>query len=288
MGLIDEARQALDQAFAEHDVSHAFVLTSGGNDSVVPLHIFKDDPRITAAVHIDTGIRVPQVEDHVRATCEGFGVPLLVYRAVENTRGDGLPDPQVYEDIVSQYGFPGPSQHFIIYSKLKERQIRRLMRDHRVPKKRIVLITGVRRSESSRRGKSVKEVQRWKRQGSQVWVAPVAAWSDSDMAVYRAHYNLPKNPVAEVLGMSGECLCGSYAKPGELERIRKHYPDVAAHIEGIQERSGCPWGWEHKPSKADSRLMKEITSSRGEMHLCTSCISRGKESQPSRSFVIID
>lgn len=285
MNLIEESKSIVDKAFAEHDVSHAFILTSGGNDSVVPLHIFKDDERISAAVHIDTGIRVPEVEKHVKKACDIFGLNLLVYRAVENKKADGTPDPQIYQEIVKEFGFPGPSQHLIMYSKLKERQIRRLVRDHKVGKKRIMLITGVRRSESSRRNRNVKEIQR---DGSQLWVAPVANWSDDDMAVYRTHYELPKNPVAENLGMSGECLCGAFAKPGQLDLIRTHYPETADYIESIQENSGCPWKWDEKPTTSDLRLMKEIAISRTNMHLCTSCISKGKETQQKNDFVIIN
>lgn len=274
MNLIEEAKSIVNQAFKEHDVSHAFVLTSGGNDSIVPLHIFKDDPRINAAVHIDTGIRIPETEDHVKKTCEAFGMDLLVYRATENIRADGIPDPQIYEDIIKQHGFPGPSQHMIMYSKLKERQVRRVVRDHKIGKKRIMLITGVRKSESGRRSRNVKEIQR---EGLKLWVAPVTNWQDDDMALYRSHFDLPKNPVAENLGMSGECLCGAYAKPGELDKIREFYPKTANYIEKIEAESGCPWGWEDKPTAAQSRLMKEIASEN--LQLCTSCISRGKETQ---------
>jgi len=276
VNLVEQAKSIVDQAFEEHDVSHAFVLTSGGNDSIVPLHIFKDDDRIVASVHIDTGIRVPETEDHVRRVSELFNVPLLVYRALENRQADGTPDPQVYEEIVKQFGFPGPSQHLIMYSKLKERQVRRLVRDHKVGKKRIMLITGVRKSESGRRSRNVKEIQR---QGVQLWVAPVANWTDSDMALYREHHSLPKNPVADKLGMSGECLCGAYAKPGELDLIARHYPKTAEYIRGIEKTSGCPWRWEDKPTASQSRLMKEIAMDNSNMHLCTSCISRGKATQ---------
>lgn len=284
MSLINEAREIVDRAFEEHDVCEAFVLTSGGNDSVVPLHLFKDDPRITAAVHIDTGIRVPETEEHVRRVCSEFGVELLVYRAKENTRGDGSSDPQVYEEIVKEHGFPGPSQHIIMYSKLKERQVRRLLRDYRQGRRRVMLITGVRKSESVRRKRNVEEI---KRDRCQLWVAPVLNWSDSDMSLYRQHFDIPKNPVAEKLGMSGECLCGSYARPGELELIRSHYPEVAEEINRIEGESGCPWGWEHKPNRADSASMKNARMERLGMELCTSCISRGKSTQSKDKFVMI-
>lgn len=270
--MIEDAHRILNQAFNDHDISHAFILTSGGNDSVVPLHLFKDDPRITGAVHIDTGIRVPETEDHVKATCELFGLPLKIYRAMENTKADGTPDPKCYEDIVKKYGFPGPSQHLIMYTNLKERQVERLMREHRDGNRRVALITGVRKSESRRRMGNVEEIQR---RGRQLWVAPITNWDDMAMDIYRTHHNLPISPVSKNLGMSGECLCGAYAKPGELDRLREFYPKTAAYIESIEESSNCPWGWEGKPTKAQAKMMRDM-SDPGNMPLCTSCISKGK------------
>ena len=34
--------------------------------------------------------------------------------------------------------------------------------------------------------------------------------------------------------MSGECLCGAFAKPDELEEIRLWFPEVAAQIDELQ------------------------------------------------------
>lgn len=271
MNLIEQARSIFDQAVKEHDPVAVFLLTSGGNDSIVPLHLFRDHPKVTAAVHLDTGIRVPEVEDHVRAVCESFGLPLLVYRATENTKATGEPDPQVYSEIVKQHGFPGPPQHRIMYAKLKERSIRRLVRDYKTDlKDRIMLVTGVRRSESRRRMGNVEEVQR---DGAQLWVAPVTHWGDDAMEVYRKHYDLPRSPVSKALGMSGECLCGAFAKEGELALIEKHFPHVAEHIRAIEAESQCPWGWEGRPSR---KLHAGSPKDDGFMPLCTSCVSRGK------------
>lgn len=205
MTLIEDAYRIFNQGLEEHDPVAVFLLTSGGNDSIVPLHLFKDHPRVTAAMHIDTSIRVPQVEDHVKAVCEQFGLKLLIYRAAENTKADGTPDPMVFEDIVKQHGFPGPAQHRIMYSKLKQRQVRRLVRDFKTEwNDRIMLVTGVRKHESRRRMGTVEEIQR---DGAQVWVAPVTNWTNEDMLVYREYHGLPVNPVSKALGMSGECLC---------------------------------------------------------------------------------
>lgn len=271
MNLLQNAHEIFQGAVMMHKPTHVFFLTSGGNDSIVPLHLFRNHPGITAAVHIDTGIRVPETEAHVRNVCNTFGYRLLIYRATENTKADGTPDPMIYRDIIHKHGFPGPEQHRIMYSKLKQRQVERLMRDHRSGG-RILLVTGARKHESRRRMGTAKDVQR---EGNQVWVAPVVNWHDEDMATYRQAHALPKNPVAENLGMSGECLCGAYAKPGELARLREHYPDTAAKIEALERESSCPWGWESGPDHQWTELRRG-QGSLGFTPLCASCVVRGR------------
>lgn len=83
-----------------------------------------------------------------------------------------------------------------------------------------------------------------------VFASPLAMWTKIDMVAYRGLNDVPFNPVTDHLGMSGECLCGAFAKEGELERIRLWYPDVAAEIDALMEevrQAGheepwCTWG----------------------------------------------
>jgi len=274
VNLLQDAYRIFSAALKEHDPTHVFLLTSGGNDSIVPLHLFRNDPRVTAAVHIDTGIKVETVERHVQHVCKLFGLrDLLVYRAVDNTKADGTPDPMIYDDIIKTHGFPGPEQHRIMYAKLKQRQIERLLRDHKNARgDRIMLVTGIRKDESRRRMGTAKEVQR---EGGQVWVAPVVNWTGEDMATYRAQHKLPRNSVSDRLGMSGECLCGAYAKPGELERLERHYPSTANRIRRLERESNCPWGWESGPDHQWAEL-KRGQGTLGFTPLCTSCVARGR------------
>jgi hypothetical protein len=37
--------------------------------------------------------------------------------------------------------------------------------------------------------------------------------------------------------MSGECLCGAFARPDELVEIRYHFPEVAQRIDELQVRA---------------------------------------------------
>lgn len=75
------------------------------------------------------------------------------------------------------------------------------------------------------------------------------------------------NPVSEKLHMSGECLCGAFAKPDELEEIRFWFPEVAAEIDRLEAEVAaaghrepfCRWGHgQGKPTEKTGPL-------------CTSC-----------------
>lgn len=237
----------LDNAVARWNPSAIFVLFSGGHDSLTSAHLtmrhFGD--RATVA-HINTGIGIEQTRDFVRETCRREGWRLLEYKAQENRRGDGTPDPQVYEDIVAKNGFPGPPQHGLMYVRLKDRPLRCLIRDH-APTGKVLLVTGVRSQESSRRMGHVKPESV---EGRRVWVAPIHAFSAADCNDYISRHQLPRNPVKDFLHMSGECLCGAFAKPGELAEIKLWYPETGARLEAIEARvraNGFPWGWEDRP-----------------------------------------
>lgn len=230
------------------------VLFSGGNDSTVLTHLFRN--RLDHVVHVNTGIGIKQTNQYVRDTCAGWGLDLI-----EKSPPPGC----TYEELVLHYGFPGPGKHSMMYRLLKERALREVRRDfvkhgHR---ERLIYLTGIRRSESDRRYS--REV--WRREGSLVWVNPMIFWPKALFNAYRDHDNLPRNEVADLLHMSGECLCGAFAKPGELEEIALWFPETAAEIRALEvrvEAAGkprCRWG---------QRLPDDVDSGVGGP-LCDSC-----------------
>ena len=97
-----------------------------------------------------------------------------------------------------------------------------------------MLVTGVRTEESTRRMQHVDVVQR---EGAMLWVAPIHDWTTDDKYAYIAEHDIPRNDVADLLHMSGECLCGAFAKPGELQFIRSLFPDdpVVGQIDELQK-----------------------------------------------------
>lgn len=250
------AEQILTDALSAHldgrRVAGTCVLFSGGNDSTVLAHLFRD--RATHAIHANTTIGIEQTRQFVRDTCQHWGLPLLEEVA-----------PVSYRELVLERGFPGPGMHWKMYQRLKERGLRqarrKLVADNR--KERVVFLAGRRRQESERR----KDIPLHERDGSVIWVSPLAMWTKLDMNTYRLMFkDVPVNEVSDLIHMSGECLCGAFAKPDELEEIRQWFPDTAAEIDSLQaevEAAGwkAPYSrWGHgngRPSKVGA--------------LCSSC-----------------
>lgn len=237
--------------------SKRFVLFSGGNDSATLLHwVWNNAPFfIDAAVHVNTGIGVPQTRDFVRRFCDDLGVPLIEQHAPEGE----------YERLCREYGMPGPGAHQQAYTFLKDRQFEALVREHGEPKKKgervrpVMLISGPRRDESTRRGFNTKPLDL--RKSRQLWVAPFVDWTNADLSAYREAHDVPRSEVADVLHMSGECLCGAYGSRAELIHLKIFYPEVVAQIERCEQiakdagQKYCLWG--ERRDRADFEQLSE-------------------------------
>ena len=275
------AAEILEGAIEEYAPAAIVGLFSGGHDSYTVTHFAADllGGRLTKVAHIDTGIGIPETQQFVVDRCRAHGWPLQIYRAMENVNAKGEPDPQDYEKLVTKFGFPGPHAHGLMYIRLKERALAVIGREYRG--RNVMLISGCRREESSRRMGHTEEVQK---RGRRIWVAPFADLDASSCEQYMRDNNLPRNPVKERLCMSGECLCGAYAHKNELNEIEYWYPEVASRIKALEKKvkaAGFPWGWEEAPPawwvsrKAHEKagladLFEEEYQDAVQM-LCTSC-----------------
>lgn len=265
---VSDARRILLAAVEAYNPSHVFGLLSGGNDSACACHVARSvlGERFTAVAHINTQTGVRETREHVDRLCGAFGWPLKEYRPPAPKWGRG--DETAYDAIVRRYGFPGPAQHSTVYSLLKERCVRRLVREHvRGRGDRILLVNGARLAESTIRMGRVDESVR---EGRRIWVAPILRWQAWDKDQYMREHGIPRNPVTEKLGISGECLCGAFACPGEFARVALHYPEAAAAIrtrEAMAETHGVPCVWGERPPEREKHD-PEQTSMFG---LCWTC-----------------
>ena len=264
--MLQQTHAILDQAIETYHPSHVFALFSGGYDSLVTTHVVMSYLKNAKVAHINTGIGIEETRRFVRETCKEYDWHLVEYHA-----------PERYEDIVMRDGFPGPASHRYMYIRLKERCLDALVREHKQSiNDRIFLITGVRKQESQRR---MGHVQAIIRQKTRVWVAPLLEWSKTDILDYMAKHNLPRNEVVDLLHMSGECLCGSYAQKGELAMIDAFYPAVGCRLRNLESQvraAGFPWGWEDKPP---SWYVQESRGQLSFLPLCTSCDARFVETR---------
>lgn len=261
--LVDNAVETILAAIEEHDPIKVYGLVSGGNDSTVVAHLSATlGPRLDAIVHINTGIGVEQTREYTREFARWLNVPLI-------EKGG----PRTYEDLVMEYGFPGPAAHRYMYIWLKERALREVRREAQSGERgRVMFVTGVRKSESQRRMGHVDAVQR---EGNTVWVAPIRDFKHRDIWDYREQHQLPTNEVVEILHMSGECLCGAFSKPNELEWISMFYPEVANRIKRLERRAHDAG---IKSSHWGPQSSREIRESPGP--LCSGCVYDPSDSEP--------
>ena len=239
-------------------IKSSFALLSGGDHSLVATHkaMVMGDAR--EVVHIDTGIGVPECKEYVIELCKSEGWPLRIYR----------PPNLQYEDLVMQYGFPGPALHYIMYNWLKERAIRQVVRETKQSRlEEVGLLTGVHNAESVRRMGFTRPVTKV---GSQVWLAQLFDWIEPDFADHKREYSLPTSPVNQKLGFSGECLCGAFARPGELERIDQYYPKVADRIHRLAKRAKALHKWHIWGQRPQSLDQYDLPF----MPMCSSCPTR--------------
>lgn len=261
--------ELMDAVIAEHKPVAVFGLFSGGHDSLTATHLAARHPAFTAAVHINTGIGIEDTRQFVRETCLREDWPLREYKAKEDCLQD-------YRQIVLRGGFPGPALHTMMYSLLKERALRLLIKKTKQElHDRVMLVTGVRSAESARR---MGHVEPYRREGVKVWVNVIHDWSETECSNYMALKKLPRNPVVDAIGMSGECLCGAFAHPGELAEIERHYPEAAATIRELEREvraGGFDWGWEDRPSRAGRQMIDAALAfdANKQMTLCYGCVN---------------
>src|SRR5437899_10365732 len=84
-----------------------------------------------------------------------------------------------------------------------------------------VLASGARRYESKRRWRNAKRWSVW--EGVPIHAA-IRDWRTERVWQYVHDNKLPLSPAYKALRISGDCLCGAFAKPEELPMLSSFYP----------------------------------------------------------------
>jgi len=231
-------------AIAEFNPVKIYVGFSGGFDSLVATHWSMRNIPGCEVFHVNTGIGIPATTDYVKEMCVSHNWPLRIIKAKEDCGKD-------YDELVKRFGFPGPAMHSLMFRNLKERAVEKLLRDSKTHRAdNAMLITGIRQDESQRRSGYQRRIISFK--GNLLWVSAFYYKPRCWFSRYVEQHHLKRNPVSEVLGMSGECLCGAFAHPGEKELIKIVCPATHARIEALEREvraSGHDWGWEDTPPR---------------------------------------
>lgn len=248
---VQTALARMTDAIERFDPAMVVGLFSGGHDSLSANYVASLHPRFNGCLHVNTGIGIERTRQFVRDTCATRGWLLWEYKAVENCLSDGTPDPMDYDQIVLANGFPGPAAHRYFYVKLKDRCIQRFLRDMGATEnRRVLFISGARTEESQRRmGNTRPEPSEY---GRSVWLNAIHDWTKLNTTEVLERAGLERNPVVDLIHKSGECLCGAFKKPGELEELnqwditRPTYDRIIA-LQARVRAAGFPWGWGDRP-----------------------------------------
>lgn len=243
-----------------------YAMYSGGNDSMASTH-FAMTHGAHEVLHLNTGIGINRTRQIVRDNCTRFGWKLK----------EEKPPKLSYLQMCAKYGVPGPGAHSFAYIWLKERALDKVIRETKKKcRDRVMLVTGVRQTESARRMGHVHPI---KQDGCSIWVAPHFDWSKEEVDDYLEDHKLPRSSVKEELGMSGECLCGAYGdRERELPIINRLDPECGQLIVAAEEAARangkpCVWGRARKQRDTRQHAFKF-------MPLCVGCLTdmgRAKE-----------
>jgi 3'-phosphoadenosine 5'-phosphosulfate sulfotransferase (PAPS reductase)/FAD synthetase len=266
--MLASGRKIMRSAIDKHKPVAIFAGFSGGNDSIVVTHFACTEFGATA-MHANTMIGVEKSREHARNTAKRYGWDFVEELATASGKPkkhkDGSPFNEknlqtgkwvdgetAYEEFCFNFGMPGPGQHPRMYQRLKERSFNRIKKKAKAGHKKtdcVMFVTGIRRDESAIRAGYNRDTQRTP---GTVWVNPFYWQTKSDFELYRQEFGLPRNPVTDVIGISGECLCGTMGSRSELDLIEKIEPETRRYIESLESRCeslGLPCKWATKPER---------------------------------------
>lgn len=274
---LDFTKETLQEVKNLHSPSVYVWLFSGGDDSLACgkacLEVLG---KIDYAIFCDTGTCIPQTKQFVIDTCEQMGVPLLIGTTTEKDS---------YENYVQKFGFPGQNhkQHTVMYRMLKSHSLSRCISSIRKKRRgyKIALLTGARFDESTRRMGTVKKIDA---RGSDIWINPIQNWSKTDIYHYFKSREIKRSIVAETIGRSGECNCGVFGNPQELDEINLVSPEFVEWIRDLEKKvnqNGFAWKWGESPPKSWSLVSNGQMTIDGmacdwenqQLFMCSTCIN---------------
>lgn len=283
--MIERGRKITADAIERYQPVAIFGGFSGGDDSIVATH-FAVSEFGAAVAHCNTLTGMETNRQHIGAVVDRFGWHLIEKHAeavgppaFQWGKKDGkrvkepfdpskLPTGKwqdgetAYEEYCHNFGMPGPGMHGRQFVILKQRSFEAIRRDAKIGHGRsrcVMFVSGVRHDESAIRAGYKAAVHK---DGGSIWVNPFY-WNNAvDFELYRQEFGLPRNPVKPVVGISGDCMCGTMGAPHELDLAAKLEPQRKVYIQGIElkcESLGLPCKWATRPAKKQKTDELQLT-----------------------------
>ena len=232
--------EIMDEAI-ELGLTDFYVAYSGGKDSGIALDFMaKEFPQyFKGVVFVNTGIAIPETVKFVEDYCKERDYTLYHLHAEDVKRKKPskygkVGDSFSYENLVMNYGFPQQGLHTITMRWLKIFSIRKFISDRIKNGEHPAIISGIRKNESKRR--SVAKNRKYIHQDGKMWfVSPLYFKSNDWVYRYFIENNIKRSPVYDTIHISGDCLCGCFAKKGELKLLEMFHPTVFAEINRLEK-----------------------------------------------------
>jgi len=268
-----QPNEILDQAISQ-DITDFYVAYSGGKDSGIVLDIIaKNYPdNFRGVVFVDTGIATDATINFVKDYCSKRAYPLYVLKPENVVRKNGIPFS--YENLVMTYGFPSQRGHTVTMRYLKFFPIRQFIQQRIKDGEKACIISGVRKKESARRNN--RYYTPLDKDGKVIFIKPLFYKSNDWVYRYFMENDIKRSPVYETLHISGDCLCGCFAKKSEAKIIQMFHPEVYDKILKLEAKFNKIKNHPYKNFNRwanSGNSMKDIKSQTTiESYLCSDCI----------------
>ena len=273
-------KEIMDEAI-EQGLTDFYVAYSGGKDSGVVLDMMAKDfsDYFKGVVFVNTGIGTQATLDYITDYCKKRNYKLFivkpedVIRKKKTIRGD-VGDQFSYEALVMNYGFPQQSFHTVAMRHLKYFPLRKFIYDRLERGEKPCIVGGIRKYESARR--KIKWNKHFYNDGKMWFVLPIFFKRDEWVYDYFIKNDIKRSPVYETLHISGDCLCGCFAKKEELKLLEMFHPEVFAEIKRLEKllkEKGTPEAKKHASWGIHNQTTESVESqSQLESFVCSDCL----------------
>uniref|UniRef100_A0AAT9J7D6 ORF40 n=1 Tax=Nitrosopumilaceae spindle-shaped virus TaxID=3065433 RepID=A0AAT9J7D6_9VIRU len=243
----EEPNQIIERAL-DLGKTNLYCLFSGGKDSTTASDLVATQypEYYKGNVYTMTGMSLRESRWFVTQQCHEQNRPLFFTWAKKN-----------YVDWVLENGFGGQGVHNIVMFKLKFLSWRMFLRGK---EDKSAFISGVRKKESVRRSNRLAYKNPIDFDNKTCMIKPIFYKNGLWLWDYIAKQNLKVSPVNDILGISGDCLCGCFAEKHEIKLIEKYYPYMFSAIKWLEkeiQRRGSKTALKH-PTWGSGASLEDI------------------------------